>query len=245
MTRNLRRRTVKHSVALLAVVALVCGCGHPVQETAAHKIANVLPSVLGPAAHYDVQVDGDPFALGRGRAKAVHIQGQEVQLSPRLTLDTLDADARDVSFNTDTRRLEHVGQTTFTATLDQAHLTTYLAQTKPRLPNLSVTLRSDDVEARVPVKFVGLETTADLTGTLSPNAEDSSQLDFTTHGVHVGIVPLPSGLVNLALKLLNPVVDFTGVKVPLTVTNTSILDGRLTISGNADLNGLTRAQTGI
>ena len=65
----------------LGVFALA-GCAHPVQETAAHKIADALPSLLGPAAHYDVQVDGDPFALTRGRARAVHIQGQDVQLAP-------------------------------------------------------------------------------------------------------------------------------------------------------------------
>lgn len=67
------------------------------QETAAHKIADVLPSMLGPAAHHDVQVEGDPFALSRGRARAVHIQGQNVQIAPGITLDTLDAEARDVS----------------------------------------------------------------------------------------------------------------------------------------------------
>lgn len=245
MIRNPLRHTFKSSAALLPALALVCGCGHPVQETAAHKIANVLPSVLGPAAHYDVQVDGDPFALSRGRARAVHIQGQQVQLSPRLTLDTLDADARDVSFNRDTRRLEHIGQTNFTATLGQAHLDAYLAHVKPLLPNLSVTLRSDDVEARVPVTFLGLQTMADLTGTLAPNADEPDKLDFTTNGVHVGMVPLPSALVNLALSLLNPVVDLSSVKVPLTVTNTSILNGQLTISGNVNLNGLTRAQRGI
>ena len=150
------------------------------QETAAHKIADALPSVLGPAAHYDVQVDGDPFALARGRARGVHIQGQDVQLSPTITLDTLNADAADVSFDTNTRRLSHVGATQFTATMDQAHLTAYLAQSKPLLPGLVVTLRPSDVEARVPVTFLGLHTTAALSGTFAPDAAEPSRLDFVT-----------------------------------------------------------------
>ena len=237
MTRNPLSRTFSVLAAFAVGVAL-WGCGHPVQETAARKIADALPSVLGPAAHYDVQVDGDPFALTRGRARGVHIQGQDVQLSPKITLNTLNADADDVSFDTKTRRLSHVGTTRFTATMDQAHLTDYLAQSKPLLPSLVVTLRPSDVEARVPVTFLGLHTTAALSGTFAPDAADPSRLDFVTHGAQFGGVPLPAGLVNLALDVLNPVISLTGLKAPLTITRAGIENGRLMLQGSADLNGL-------
>lgn len=237
MIRKLPPRTLSLLTAL-AAGAIFWGCGHPVQETAAHKIADALPLVLGPAARYDVQVDGDPFALARGRARGVHIQGQDVQLSPKITLDTLNADAADVSFDTKTRRLSHVGTTRFTATMDQGHLTSYLAQSKPLLPGLVVTLRPSDVEARVPVTFLGLHTTAALSGTFAPNAADPSRLDFVTHGAQVGSVPLPAGLVNLALDALNPVISLAGLKAPLTITGAGVENGRLTLQGSADLNGL-------
>ena len=237
MTRNPLSRTFSF-LALLPVGILLWGCGHPVQETAAHKIADALPSVLGPAAHYDVQVDGDPFALARGRARGVHIQGQDVQLSPKITLDTLNADAADVSFDTKTRHLSHVGATRFTATMSQQHLTDYLAQSKPLLPGLVVTLGPSNVQARVPVTFLGLHTTAALSGTFAPDAADPSRLDFVTNGAQVGPVPLPTGVVNLALDLLNPVISLTGLKAPLTITHTGVEDGRLILQGSADLNGL-------
>ena len=217
---------------------LAGGCGHPVQETAAHKIADVLPSVLGPAAHYDVQVDGDPFALTRGRARAVHIQGQEVQLSPLLTLDTLNADATDVSFDTQTRRLSHVGTTAFTASLGQANLDHYLAQSKPLLPGLVVTLLPQAVEARVPVTLLGLHTIAALSGALRPDADNPSQLDFVTNGAQIGDIPLPPSLVNLAIASVNPVVDLSGLKAPLTVTDARVTDSHIILSGTAGLSGL-------
>jgi len=237
MIRNLLPRTFSLVTALAASAAL-WGCGHPVQETAAHKIADALPSVLGPAARYDVQVDGDPFALARGRARGVHIQGQDVRLSPSITLDTLNADAADVSFDTKTRRLSHVGATLFTATMDQGHLTSYLAQSKPLLPGLVVTLRPSDVEARVPVTFLGLHTVAALAGTFVPNAADPRRLDFVTRGAQVGGVSLPTGLVNLAADEINPVVSLAGLKAPLTITRAGVDNGRLTLQGSADLNGL-------
>ncbi len=226
--------------AALAVGAVLWGCSHPVQETAAHKIADALPSVLGPAAHYDVQVDGDPFALARGRAHGVHIQGQDVQLSPRITLDTLNADAEDVSFDTSTRRLSHVGRTRFTATMNQEHLTRYLAQSKPLLPGLVVTLQDSAVAARVPVTFLGLHTTAALAGSFVPNATDPSRLDFVTQGAQIGSIPLPAGLVNLAVDDLNPVISLTGLKAPLTITRAGVEHGRLSLQGSANLNGLVR-----
>ena len=237
MTQNLQRRTFSVLVAF-AVGAALWGCGHPAQETAAHKIADALPSVLGPADHYDVQVDADPFALARGRAHGVHIQGQNVQVSPKLTLDTLNADAADVSFDTSTRRLSHVGSTQFQATLSQPNLTRYLAQSKPFLPGLVVTLRPSDIEAQVPVTFLGLHTVAALEGAFVPNLSDPSRLDFVTHGAQVGGIPLPAGLVNLAVDTLNPVISLTGLKAPLTITRVGFQDGRLMLQGSANLNGL-------
>ena len=239
MIRKLLRQ-VSSLLALLPLSAALWSCGHPVQETAAHKIADALPSVLGPAAHYDVQVDGDPFALTRGRARGVHIQGRDVQLSPKITLDTLNADAEDVSFDTKTRRLSHVGRTRFTAIMDQEHLARYLAQSKPLLPGLVVTLQDSAVEARVPVTFLGLQTTAALAGTLAPNAADSSRLDFVTQDAQIGVVPLPAGLVNLAVDTINPVISLVGLKAPLTITGAGVEHGRLILQGTTDLNGLVQ-----
>ena len=222
----------------LAGLLAACGCGNPVQETAAHKIADALPSALGPATHYDVQVDGDPLALSRGRARAVHLQGRDVQLSPLLTLDTLDADVRDVSFDPKTRRLNHVGGTTFRATLSQANLDRYLAQFKPRLPGLTITLLPDRVGAQVPVSFFGVRTVAALSGTLSPNPDDPQKLDFRTRGAQVGSLPLPTGLANLAVSTLNPVVSLSGLPAPLTITEAHVVGSRLALLGTADLAGL-------
>ena len=224
--------------AIFAGAAVLIGCGHPVQETAAHKIADVLPTVLGPAVRYDVQVDGDPFALARGRARAVHVQGVGVQVSPNLTLDTLTADVQDVSFDTKTRRLSHLGQTAFTASLGQDNLSRYLAQSKPLLPGLVVTLLPDAIEAQVPVSALGLQTTAELSGSLRPDPADPSKLDFVAGSAQIGQVSVPPSLVNLALDTVNPLIDLSSLKAPLAVTNAKVQDSRLMLSGTANLSGL-------
>ena len=245
MTRKTPPYRLKSIGLLLVGSTLACGCGHPVQETAAHKIADVLPSVIGPAAHYDVQVDGDPLALARGRARAVHIQGQEVQIAPSLTLDTLHADAKDVTFSLETRRLENIGSTSFTATLGQTNFAAYLARTKPLLPGLVVALGESDIQVRVPVVFLGMQTTAALSGTLNPSEAESGKLDFQTDSARLGTIPLPSALVNLALGQINPLVDLTHLRVPLNVSHAGVIQSRLTLDGAADLNGLVKPEKGI
>ena len=77
------------SLAAIGCVLLVAGC-QSAQTTAAHKIADALPRSLGPAAHYDVQVEGDTGSLTRGRARRIHIIGEQVQIAPDTTLDTLE-----------------------------------------------------------------------------------------------------------------------------------------------------------
>lgn len=235
--KPLKLAAVLSGTALLAAAAFT-GCGHPVQETAAHKIADVLPSVLGPAVRYDVQVDGDPFALARGRARAVHVQGVGVQISPSLTLDTLNADVQDVSFDTKTRTLSHLGKTAFTASLGQDNFSRYLAQSKPLLPGLIVTLLPDAIEAQVPVSALGLHTTAALSGSLRPDPSDPSKLDFIAGSAQIGQVSVPPSLVNLALDTVNPLFDLSVLKAPLAVTDAKVQNSRLVLSGTASLSGL-------
>ena len=117
----------------LGWLLLAAGC-QSAQTTAAHKIADALPRSLGPAAHYDVQVEGDTGALTRGRARRIHVIGTQVQVAPDTTLDTLDLDARDVSVDAGRGRIEKVGQATFTGTVGQQNLTRYLAHRQAPLP---------------------------------------------------------------------------------------------------------------
>lgn len=114
----------------MVALGALAGC-QSAQTTAAHKIADALPRSIGPAAHYDVQVEGDTLALTRGRARRIHVVGQEVQVAPDTTLDVLDIDAHDVSFDTDAKKINKVGRAAFRGTVGQQNLTEYLAHRRP------------------------------------------------------------------------------------------------------------------
>ncbi len=228
------------TIVLPACLVLAgCGVGQSVQTLVAHKIADALPQAIGPAAHYDVQVSGDALGLARGRARGVIIQGQDVQMTPAVTLDTLTLSARDIVFDAKSRQVQRIGSGTFAASLGQAHLTEYLLQTRP---SLSVTLGTSDLQATLPVSVGPLHATVAVRGTLVPTAPGASTLDFVADRARMGVLPVPAFAVNAALEAVNPILDLSRVKVPIGVQSADVVGGMLTIRGAARLDALSHRQ---
>lgn len=214
---------------------VVSGCGSLSPQTiAAHKISDALPGILGPAAHYDVRVQGDTLALTRGRAGRVHVEGRDVQLTPSITVDTLTFDAHDVAFDTKAKRLQHVGTVEFVGTMGQAHLAAYLARVKT-LPNLRVALRRSDVQVQLPLSAGPVHTAATFYGLPAPNAQDARSIDFVVDKARLGFLPLPAFLVNRGIAGVNPIVDLSAVKMPISVQSTDVEDGKLVLRGTAQI----------
>jgi len=228
------------AIVLPACLALAgCGVGQSVQTIVAHKIADALPQALGPASHYYVRVSGNALGLARGRAHGVFIYGQDVQLTPAVTLDTLTLNARDIVFDAKSRQVQSIGSASFAASLGQAHLTEYLLQARP---NLTVTLGASDLQATLPVSVGPLQTTVSVRGTLVPTAPGASTLNFVADRARLGVLPVPAFAVNAALEAVNPILDLSRVKVPVGVQSADVEGGMLTIRGTARLDALSHRQ---
>jgi len=221
---------------LLAGTLNGCGSLSP-QTVAAHKISDALPQILGPAAHYEVRVQGDTMALTRGRARNVHVEGRDVQLSPTITVDTLTFDAQDVSFDTKAKKLQKVGPVAFVGTMDQTHLESYLGKVKLSkiLQGLRVKLRARDVQAQVPVNAGPIHTAVTVYGNPAPNGQDARTINFVVDKARLGFLPVPAVLFNQALKEVNPIVDLSAVRVPIKVQSTSVEGGKLVLRGTAKI----------
>ena len=227
---------MKHNVLLLIVAAVVStGCGGlDPRTTAAHKIADALPDVIGPAKHYDVSVDGSPFSLARGHVSRVQIHGKDVELAPNLTMNKLDVDAHDLAFDKNTRQVESAGHVSFDGTVGQLHLDQYLEAHKP-IQGLTVQIRWTDLEAAVPVSALGVSTTVRVDGSLAPSQAGPDKLDFVPSGADIGPVPIPHKLVDLAMNRLNPVLDLSAIKFPVNLTSAKTVNGVLVVEGTTNL----------
>ncbi len=230
---------MRRSTALALPLCLLgagCGVGQSPQTIVAHKIADALPQAIGPASHYDVQVSGDALGLARGRARGVLIRGQDVRLTPAVTLDALTLNTRDIVFDAKSRQVQSIGSALFAASMGQAHLTEYLLQVRP---DLSVTLGASDLQATLPVAVGPVHTTVSVRGTLVPAAPGASALDFVADRARVGLLPVPAFAVNAALAAVNPVLDLSRAKVPIGVQSADVESGQLTIRGTAQLDALS------
>ena len=226
-------RNVFWELALLPVMLSGLGGCESAQTAAAHKIADALPRALGPAQQYRVQVSGDTFALAEGHAQRIQVEGDEVRVAPHATLDTLDVEARDVSFDPQTRRITSAASLTFTGTIGQSNLSHYVAATHPDLPGLSVQLGESEVIAELPI--TRLHTTATVRGTLAPDAAAPDHLDFVADGASLGALPIPAMLVNAGLSLVNPLFDLSHISFPVAITQASVADHQIVLQGTASL----------
>jgi len=216
--------------------SLVAGCdGLSPQRTVEHKIAGVLPRWIGPAAHYDVKVDGEAFAIGRGRVRRVRIDGKDVQLSSSVSMDRIKIDAHDVSFDRKARVIHEVRNVAFEGEVTQRNIDAYLAKARPNLTGASVLLRQDDVQASMPISVAGYTTTVSVSGTLHPSKGSPKKLDFVANGGSIGLVPVPARLVNVAIDELNPVLDLSGSRFPVDVDNVAVHQGTASVRGTATI----------
>lgn len=218
----------------LLVSSLVAGCvGTSPQTTVAHKIADALPRWIGPAKHYNVQVEGDTFALARGRVRRVQIDGSNVQLSSNVSMDRINIDAHDVSFDRKARIIHRIADVSFIGQVDQGDIDRYLTKARPDLRDVTVRLRADDVQVSTPVTVRGYTTTVSVSGTLKPNADAANKLDFVANGGSIGIVPVPARLVNVAIDEINPLLDLSRLRFPITVKDVDIHNGTAAVHGTA------------
>ena len=84
-----------------------------------------------------------------------------------------------------------------------------------------------------------LHTTATVYGNLTPTRPGAATLNFVADKARLSFVPVPAFLVNRALDAVNPIVDLSGLKVPVALQSVDVQNGALVLRGTANLDALT------
>ena len=225
--------------ALILLIVLLSGCGNPINHKVSDRIAAILPKTLGPARSYEVETTGTSLHLTNGHIGEVSIHGDDVELAPGLIVDSMDADVRDISFDDRSQSVTGMGPIDFRVGVSAIHLNDYLAATAAKAPsrpqNLALNIDGQTLAISFTVRPLLVDVPVSVVGTLAPREGELTKLDFVPSGGHVSIVPVPTGLVNLALSHANQVVDLSTMRYPITVTRSWIENGRLYLSGVAQI----------
>ena len=230
---------MKRQAHLLALA--LAGCARPGEREAERAILRLLPEYLGPAKGYAVRVKGKSLgAISRGHLREVRIAGTDVRLTDELTVRELTVDADEVAVDLKTRSLQGVSQALFSARIDEAPLDAMARKRRPKLLDLKLRLTGKWVEATVRPEVFGYPTIPiTVRGTLAVRSGGRA-LDFSPDRGRLSVVPIPEALLDFVAERLNPVVDLSGLSVPLQIQRAEVAGGALTLSGTIPPDRLAR-----
>lgn len=222
---------MKKIVFLLGICALVVGCsGGVVRPKIEDGIKAALPDYIGPAKSYDVTVAGDELAMLQGKMAKVVIDGQQVQAAPDLVIAKLWVEMREVRFNTKTRTLKSVDSTDIRATIAEGAMNHYIEESRGS-SDLSLTLEADKILVHFKPTIRGYGVPLTISGKAEIVGGD--KVNFKADAASLGRLPVPAYVVNKGLDLLNPVIDLSVMKFPVTLKEIRIVKGAAEVDGSA------------
>jgi hypothetical protein len=202
---------------------------------AEQTIKRALPETIGPADHYEVQIEG--LKARSGEADRVLIIGQRVRPQGTPTLDRLTIELRGVQYNRTARRLERLAGVEGTAQITAVDLADFL-ETQPNVQTATVSLRSPDqaiLSIQPAFSLISLDLsvglTVDATGRLMGERD---RIYFVVSEVRAAGASLGDGAARLLSQAINPLVDLSGLPIDVEVTAISVENNTVQIEVTGD-----------
>ena len=216
-------------LAVFSAATLLAGC-NATDDRVESRLKSELPRLLGPATRYEVDVQG--VDADASRADLVTVVGYGVRPRHGPAIDRLELELRDVRYDRHAKRLERVEMARATAWVSAADLADFL-ETQDGIRSASVELADPD-SAYVRVRpDLGIPlpngASVELAGTIHGRGPyvEYNVADVSALGGSVG-----SGISRRISRLINPLVDLSGLPIRLDVTRVRV-EGR-TIRMDAD-----------
>lgn len=222
---------MKRIVAFTVAGALcLASCATTLEKRAETLIAQALPSTLGAAARYDVEVEG---AQGFGSSFArVHAVGMRVERPGAPVIERLEADLRNVVLDREARRLTSIGSARVQAQILAQDLAAWLLGSG-WIENARVSL-----EAPAGIVVTGMPRVA---GFSAPDAAlefrgrvqaRGSELRLAVDSVRVAGFAAPVFARVLLEEAVNPLFDTSAYAVPSTIDSVRVEGGALVVSAS-------------
>ena len=219
-------------VFLFVITVVTSGCsGGIIRPKVEGGIKKALPQYIGPAKEYTVRADGSTTDMLNGLIERLHIEGWEVQIDPKLTLQHLAVDMQEVRYNT-SRELTSVRETKLQATVSESAVNRYIKEARGGDTDLQVGFQPSSVQVQFLPQVIGVNVPVSIKG--KPVIVGGTKVDFIADKASVAMVPVPAYVVNKVLDRVNPILDLSLMKFPVTLTGISIQKGEVIVSGHAD-----------
>jgi uncharacterized protein YpmS len=215
--------------ALFAVFITGCAGGF-IKSQVQSGIRDALPTYIGPAKSYTVSVDGSATEMLNGHIRHLHIDGTDVKIDPKLTINALAIDMDDVHYNSK-RQLTRVGSTLFKTTVTEPEVNQYAEQGLGRDYKPKVTLSDGQIRVNCVANILGVGVPVAVTG--KPEVVHGTRVNFVADSLSAAHLPIPAAIANKILERINPILDMSTMKFPITIRTITVRPGFLDLSGEA------------
>lgn len=243
MRQHAKALPVVTAVRVLLAVAMLAGlagCGAQVERRIERGIEQELPTVIGPARSYSVDVTGPSSQLARGQLDTLRIVGEDVHLPTGLQLARLEVFARDVRFDPNRQVLTSVGLTEFTAIMTQEQLNQYLRRTYPDVPELRAELQNGFIRISAAPGVAGAR--VGITADAGLQIRNQRQVMVDIRRITVAGVAAPGFARDYIENRVNPVFDAADLGYDARIRTLSVRPNALTMYGTLDLMTVYAAQ---
>lgn len=220
--------------AVLGIAAMfLAGCSTGIISSKIENgIRDSLPDYIGPAKEYKVQAKGSETGMISGSIDRLLIDGTDVQLKENLVIDRMSIDMSKVRFNPRTRKVKKVESTTFEAEISPKSMNAYISKSDDDKNKIKIRLEDSKVIVDASPGFMGISIPVSIKG--SPSIIGNSKIDFVADEASISIIPLPAFIINKLLRNINPVLDMSQMKFPVSIQDITIKKDKVIIKGSAE-----------
>lgn len=218
-------------MSLIAALIAGCGGGGLIRPRVEKGIKNALPQYIGPAKEYTVRADGSTTDMLNGLIGQLHIEGTDVQIDPNLLLSNLWVDMIEVRYNT-SREVTSVKETKLGATVSESVVNKYIELSRKGEDNLSVEFEPGKVLVKFVPNVAGVNIAVTVSG--KPEIVGGNKVNFVADSGSVARVPMPAYLVNKILDRMNPILDMSVLKFPVSLSKITINAKSVLVEGSAE-----------
>lgn len=225
---------LRWTMQLAALALSACGAS---EERIEDRIKRELPTVIGPADRWEVDVDDvDRSASSADLVRAI---GYRVRPARGPVVDRLDLELRDVRYDRERRRLERAESVRATAWVTAADLDRFL-ETLDGIRSATVTLQAPDSavirmrpELGIPLPGAVVEVTGQIRGQ-GPYLEFEIS-DANAVGIHLG-----DAVVRQISRIINPMVDLSSLPLSLEITSVRVEGRTIRVDATGEATPLRR-----
>ncbi len=229
-------RAAMLGIALIHGTLWLSGCASMIDARVEQRITAELPRVVGPAARYEVNVQGARDNGEIADIRRLHVIGTRVQREKSPVLDRIEVTMSDLVFDRKDKRVLSLGTADANVRMLPSDIAAFL-DARPSFDNVIVALFPPyeiTIETQFAIAGFALPrvTNAKIRGRLVVNDGKLAMevVDLRVAGFPVGAIPTI-----IVEKLINPLVDLSAPPASARVTTVQVMQDSVVLTASSAL----------